>query len=66
MRTSRTRRQVIISVRSVTQAPAERTFYVGDNLTEEDIKAGFKHGVLTLSFLRRKQAAVGAEEVRYH
>ncbi len=26
-----------------------RSFYVGDNLTEEDIKAEFKHGILKLS-----------------
>lgn len=27
-----------------------RSFYVGENLTEEDIKASFKDGVLTLKF----------------
>ncbi len=26
-----------------------RSFYVGDNLTEEDIKAEFKHGILKLT-----------------
>ena len=26
----------------------QRSFYVGENLTEEDIKASFKHGVLSL------------------
>ena len=24
----------------------QRSFYVGENITEEDIKASFKHGVL--------------------
>ena len=27
----------------------QRSFYVGDNLTQEDIKGEFKHGILTLN-----------------
>ena len=27
----------------------ERSFFVGENLTEEDIKASFHHGVLSLT-----------------
>ena len=30
----------------------QRTFYVGENITEEDIKAEFKHGILKLSVPR--------------
>ena len=37
----------------------ERSFYVGDGLTVEDIKANFKHGILSLSIPKkdRKQIA---------
>ena len=33
----------------------ERSFYVGEGVTEEDIKASFKHGVLSLSIPREKK-----------
>ena len=33
----------------------QRSFYVGENITEEDISASFKHGVLSLS-IRKKDA----------
>ena len=36
----------------------QRSFYVGDNLTEEDIKASFKHGVLNLNVPKKEQAKV--------
>lgn len=36
----------------------ERSFYVGDTLTEEDIKGKFHHGVLTLSFPKRDTRAL--------
>ncbi len=32
-----------------------RSFYVGQNLTEEDIKARFENGVLTLEFPKEEQ-----------
>lgn len=32
-----------------------RSFYVGENLTEEDIKASFKNGVLTIKFPKNKK-----------
>ena len=37
----------------------ERSFYVGDGLTVQDIKANFKHGILSLSIPKkdRKQIA---------
>ena len=31
----------------------QRSFYVGENLTQEDIKAKFKHGILTLSIPKK-------------
>ncbi len=42
----------------------ERTFYVGDNLTEEDIKGEFKHGILTL-FVPKKEAKPEVPEKKY-
>lgn len=32
----------------------QRSFYVGENITREDIKAQFKHGVLRLSIPKKK------------
>ena len=32
----------------------ERSFYVGENLTEEDIKARFEHGVLNLTVPKKE------------
>jgi HSP20 family molecular chaperone IbpA len=36
----------------------QRNFYVGENLTEEDIKASFQHGVLSLTVPKREQPKV--------
>lgn len=36
----------------------QRSFYVGDELTVEDIKANFKHGILTLSIPKLEKKAV--------
>ena len=36
----------------------QRSFYVGENLTEEDIKAGFKHGVLSLQIPKKEAPQV--------
>ena len=36
----------------------QRSFYIGENLTEEDIKAAFRHGVLSLNIPKNKQAAI--------
>ena len=33
----------------------QRSFYVGEDLTEEDIKASFKHGVLNLTVAKKDQ-----------
>ena len=35
-----------------------RSFYVGDNLTEEDIKAKYEHGVLSLSIPKKEARKV--------
>ncbi len=34
----------------------QRSFYVGENLTEEDIKASFKHGVLSMTIPKKEEA----------
>ena len=36
----------------------QRSFYVGEELTEEDIKASFKHGVLSLCIPKKEAKAV--------
>ena len=33
----------------------QRSFYVGDQITEEDVKASFKHGVLSLTLPKKEQ-----------
>ena len=42
----------------------ERTFYVGEDITEEDIKAEFKHGILKL-FIPKKEAKPEVEAKKY-
>ena len=39
----------------------QRSFYVGEDVTEEDIKAEFKHGLLKL-FVPKKEAKPAVEE----
>ena len=39
---------------------ASRSFYVGDDVKEEDIKAAFKDGVLTVSIPKKDQDVVDA------
>ena len=41
-----------------------RSFYVGDDITEEDIKGEFKHGILTLE-LPKKEAKPKVEQKKY-
>ena len=36
----------------------QRSFYVGEELTVEDVKASFKHGVLSLSLPKKEAKAV--------
>ena len=40
-----------------------RSYYVGDNVTEEDIKANFKNGILTIEFPKEPEKKV--EEKKY-
>lgn len=42
----------------------QRSFYVGDEITQEDIKAEFKHGILKL-FVPKKEAEPAVEEKKY-
>ena len=42
----------------------QRSFYVGDDITEQDIKAEFKHGILKL-FVPKKEAAPKVENKKY-
>ena len=42
----------------------ERSFYVGEDLTEEDIKAQFQHGILKL-FVPKKEAKPAVETKKY-
>ena len=41
-----------------------RSFYVGEDITEEDIKAEFKHGLLKL-FVPKKEAKPEVEQKKY-
>ena len=41
----------------------ERSFYVGEGVSREDIKGEFKHGILTLTIPKKDQKKV--EESRY-
>ena len=41
-----------------------RSFYVGDGITEEDIKGEFKHGILKL-FVPKKEAKPAVEDHKY-
>ncbi|MCR5836837.1 MAG: Hsp20/alpha crystallin family protein [Lachnospiraceae bacterium] len=42
----------------------QRSFYVGDNITEEDVKGKFENGVLTM-FVPKKEAKPQVEEEKY-
>lgn len=42
----------------------ERSFYVGGSISQEDIKAEFKHGILKL-FVPKKEARPAVEENKY-
>ena len=42
----------------------ERSFYVGDDMTEEDIKGEFKHGILKL-FVPKKEAKSAVPERKF-
>ena len=40
-----------------------RSYYVGDNVSEEDIKANFKNGILTIEFPKEPEKKI--EEKKY-
>ena len=42
----------------------QRSLYVGEDVTEEDIKAEFKHGILKL-FIPKKEAKPAVEQKKY-
>ena len=42
----------------------QRSFYVGDEITQEDIKAEFKHGILRL-FVPKKEAVPEVEQRKF-
>ena len=42
----------------------QRSFYVGENVRQEDVKGEFKHGILKL-FLPKKEAKKAVEENKY-
>lgn len=42
----------------------QRSFYVGEHLTQEDIKGEFKHGILKLT-IPKKEAKPAVEESKY-
>lgn len=42
----------------------QRSFYVGENITQEDVKGEFKHGILKLT-IPKKEAAPAVEEKKY-
>ena len=42
----------------------QRSFYVGDEITQEDIKAEFKHGILKL-FVPKKEAKAEVEQRKF-
>ena len=42
----------------------QRSFYVGEDITEQDIKAEFKHGILKL-FVTKKEAQPKVENKKY-
>ena len=42
----------------------QRSYYVGEDITEEDVKASFEHGILTL-FVPKKDVKPVAEEKKF-
>ena len=42
-----------------------RSFYVGKDITQEDIKAKYENGILVLAIPKKDQKKVEAEEKKY-
>ena len=49
---------------NVTQELASRSFYVGEDVTQEDIKGEYKHGILKL-FVPKKEAKPVSNDPKY-
>ena len=47
-------------------ATCNRSFYVGDNMKQEDIKAKFENGVLTLQVPKKRRDSGGADQEVYY
>ena len=43
----------------------QRSFYIGDEITQEDIKASFKDGILTLDVPKKEAKQPEVEEAKY-
>ena len=59
---SRRRKPASTSAASVTPVRASVRFYVGEDITEQDIKAEFKHGILKLFVPKKEAAAEGRKQ----
>ena len=55
------KRQDVISAENVILGACSRSFYVGKEVHQDDIKAEFKHGILTL-FVPKKEAKPAVEQ----
>ena len=65
MRTSRRKKSgTLHPQRALRRFLCEKFFYVGDDITEEDIKAEFKHGILKI-FVPKKEAKPEVEQKKY-
>ena len=53
-----------ISVKERYYGSYQRSFYVGDGVTQDDIKGGFENGILTLT-VPKKEAKPAVEEKKY-
>ena len=59
---TRKKKRAVCYIRKERYAGAcSRSFYVGEDITEEDIKAEFKHGLLKL-FVPKKEAKPAVEQ----
>ena len=60
-KTRKKKRAAATSVKERYAGACSRSFYVGEDITEEDIKAEFKHGLLKL-FVPKKEAKPAVEQ----
>ena len=55
----------IISAKERYAGACSRSFYVGEDVEQSDIKAEFKHGILTL-FVPKKESKTGSRAEKDH